>query len=88
MNYRRSILTIFLSGIIFSLLGGTIGFLLGKFLPDYYQGVFSAGQNPEFNPIAVGVGQGVTQGLMAGIAIGLIVIIIDVLSQARRHRKD
>ena len=53
-----------------------IGFLLGKFFPDYYRSVFANGMDPEFNPIAVGVGQGLTQGFVGGVVAGIVIIFI------------
>ena len=75
--------------------GGTVGWLLGRYLPGYYRFVVGdAAERPDFDPVAVGVGSGVTQGLLAGLAVGCIVVVavsyFDHLNRRRRtsYRED
>ncbi|BCX48680.1 hypothetical protein HAHE_25880 [Haloferula helveola] len=75
-SYRDAITAVFGSGLMFGAFGFVVGFLLGKFLPDYYRTVFSSGSDPDFNAVAVGIGQGVTQGFAAGIVVGIVIVLI------------
>jgi len=50
----------------------SIGAALGKYVPSYYRTVFRHGSDPDFDPVAVGIGQGLTQGLALGAVIGLV----------------
>jgi len=74
MSLRRATTAVFLCTLLFSGLGGTVGFLLGKLIPDYYRAVFSHGDAPFFDPVQVGLGLGLTQGMVGGAAIGLILV--------------
>ena len=74
MNPFSAIVCTLVSAVVFALLGSGVGFLLGRFNPEYYRGVFRNGDSPDFDPIAVGIGQGATQGLVGGILVGLIVV--------------
>jgi hypothetical protein len=57
--------------------GGTaVGFGLGRFNPGYYRAVFVNGADPEFDPVAVGVGLGLTQGTAAGLVVGLALVAL------------
>ena len=76
MIYLKSLGIVVASSLLFSGIGGMIGYLLGRFLPDYYRSVSFSGMQPGFNPVAYGDGQGVTQGLAGGAVIGLIVSAI------------
>ncbi|MGC4002072.1 MAG: hypothetical protein QM811_02540 [Pirellulales bacterium] len=66
---------LFGSALVFTALGGGVGYLLGRYLPGYYRSVFRNGQSPDFDPVAAGVGQGVTQGLVGGVVIGVVLIV-------------
>lgn len=79
----KAVLTIVVCALSFSVLGGLGGYVLGRFMPGYYRGVFSGGESPDFDPVAVGLGQGITQGLVAGGIIGLILVAILVWQYAR-----
>jgi hypothetical protein len=69
--------TFLLSGALtFGVIGLCVGAALGKFVPGYYQSVFPNGHDPDFDPLAVGVGQGLTQGVILGAIIGLIIVAV------------
>jgi hypothetical protein len=63
------------SAIFFAIAGGVIGYLLAVVIPQYYRDVFRAGQNPNFDPVAVGLGLGITEGAIAGLFVGAIVVV-------------
>jgi len=70
-----------------AVIGGGIGYGLGKLSPEYYQSVFERGNEQSFDPVAVGLGQGVTQGAVGGIVVGLVLVVLfvwrDVLLSAQ-----
>lgn len=53
------------------LIGAGIGFTLGKWVPNYYRSVFRAGNDPNFNPLSIGIGLGLTQGAVVGLLAGI-----------------
>jgi hypothetical protein len=63
--------TVLLAGV-----GAGIGWALGTCVPGYYRSVFPGGNDPRFDPVAVGVGQGLTQGAAGGVPVGLAVVAI------------
>jgi len=69
-----------------SLLGGTLGALMGTVAPDYYRAVFPHLNGPNFHPTAMGLALGAVQGLGGGIAVGFIILLIYVwyLTRAKR----
>ena len=75
MTILRGFAIIIGSAIFFAVAGGAIGYLLAITIPQYYRDVFRAGQNPDFDPVAVGLGLGITQGAIAGLLVGAIVVI-------------
>src|SRR5436190_1968579 len=74
MNRARSLITVVVSSLVFSFLGGVAGFALGTFAPGYYRGVFASGSDPTFKPVEVGLGLGISQGLMGGALIGVLLV--------------
>ena len=56
------------SGLIGGLVGTAIGFVLGKFAPDYYHTVFRMPRSVDLDPTHIGIGLGLTQGLGAGFS--------------------
>ncbi len=62
-----------------------IGAALGTFVPGYYRSVFSNGDNPSFDPVAVGIGQGLTQGVGTGLAVGIALLAVHYWRQTRSH---
>lgn len=81
-----SIAAVFGTACVGGVLGLAIGAALGSFIPDYYRSVFSGGDAPHFNPLAVGIGQGFTQGVVFGGVIGLVLVFMFYRHQARKHR--
>ena len=69
-----SVLAVFGSTIMGGLIGLGIGAALGLLVPGYYRSVFFSGGDPDFDPVAVGIGQGVTQGVVFGGVIGLVLV--------------
>lgn len=76
MNIAKALSLTIISSLVFTLLGGAIGFGLGQFVPNYYRTIARDGDEPGFDPLAFGVGQGVTQGMVAGIVIGIALVVI------------
>lgn len=64
------------SAFLGSLIGLGLGSALGSLLPGYYRSVFSNGNDPNFDPVAVGIGQGVTQGLAFGGIVGVVLVAL------------
>jgi len=64
-------------------IGGGIGYALGKLAPGYYRSVFVGGNEPSFDPVAVGIGQGVTQGAAGGIVVGLALVVLFIWRDVR-----
>ncbi|QDV46972.1 hypothetical protein Enr13x_68810 [Stieleria neptunia] len=71
-----SIGIVFVASGIGGVFGLAIGAALGSLLPGYYRSVFSGGDSPNFDPLAVGIGQGITQGVVFGAVVGLAVVAL------------
>ncbi|MEL7499942.1 MAG: hypothetical protein AAFN77_20230 [Planctomycetota bacterium] len=69
-----SIFGVFVSAALGGLGGAGLGAGLGYFNPGYYRAVFSGGDDPLFDPVAVGIGQGLGQGVLLGAAIGVALV--------------
>lgn len=72
---------------LLALLGGGIGYLLGRFYPDYYQAVFPHLRRDGGNAINVGIGLGATQGGALGFGAALTVCFLRAFSE-RRVRQE
>jgi hypothetical protein len=83
MSIKAAIATVFVCTAFFTLLGGSIGWALGTYSPGYYRNVFRSGNEPRFDPVAVGVGQGLTQGVAGGVAVGLILVALFIWRETR-----
>ena len=81
-----SVAIVFACALIGGLIGAGIGAALGSFLPSYYRSVFSGGQTPNFDPLAVGIGQGLTQGVGGGGAVGIIIVALFYWHRGRGER--
>ena len=66
--------SVFGCAFIGGLIGTGLGAALGVFAPGYYRSVFSNGDSPIFDPLAVGVGQGLTQGVVFGGVVGVLLV--------------
>ena len=75
MTVLRGFVITIASGIAFGVIGGAVGYSLGRFAPDYYRIVFRMPREIDLNPVQAGVGLGITQGLIAGLLIGLIIVV-------------
>ena len=86
LNWHR----IVVAGVGLVLGGGPagIGAALGAFVPGYYRSVFPSGGDPNFDPIAVGIGQGLTQGVVFGGIIGLLLVAMFYWNRSRTARTD
>jgi hypothetical protein len=76
MSIRKSFILVVSTILLFTSLGGLIGFCLGRFLPNYYRTVFRDGNDPGFDPISVGLSLGLTQGIVAGTIVGVAVLLV------------
>ena len=81
----RAILFVIASSATCGAAGLLIGAALGAFLPGYYRSVFSNGDSPNFDPLAVGIGQGLTQGVGTGLAVGVALLAVHYWRQTRAH---
>ena len=85
MTVIKGFVIVILSGIAFALGGAAIGYTLGVAMPGYYRAVFSSGQEPWFDPVAVGLGLGLTQGLVCGVVVGAVIVLAVAWSNSRRR---
>ena len=83
MSIRKAFLLLVSTTLFFTILGGVVGLILGKYLPNYYKYIFRDGDDTEFDPLAVGVGQGLTQGITAGAIIAVILLVVMVWHDVR-----
>jgi hypothetical protein len=67
--------------------GGSLGYGLGRFVPGYYRSVFPSAENPNFDPVGVGLGLGVSQGTAFGAFIGLGLVTVLALRESRLNAK-
>ncbi len=76
MSGSKALTLLFVTATVCTTFGGLVGFGLGRFFPNYYRNIFSNGNAPDFDPLAVGVGQGLTQGLTGGLVVGILLVLI------------
>jgi hypothetical protein len=74
MSLGKAFLVVVASAVVFAALGGTLGYLIGAYMPGYYRSVFENGGRSDFSPVEVGVGQGTTQGVVGGVVVGLALV--------------
>ena len=55
------------------LIGGLLGYLIGTYVPGYYETVFTLPE--DVNIVTLGTVLGMTQGLVAGLVLGAIVVV-------------
>src|SRR5436305_872301 len=75
MTIRRALTTILGSALGCGAGGALIGYLIGRFLPGAYRGLFSP-VPPDFSPTDVGVGLGIPQGAFFGAIVGTVAVAI------------
>jgi hypothetical protein len=88
MTVARGFAIIVASGVCFAVAGGGIGHALARIVPDYYHAVFRGVEDPDFDPVPVGLGLGIAQGLIARLVVGSIVVLAVAMSGLRRHEKE
>lgn len=71
----RSFLIIIGAALGFGAIGAALGLTLGRVAPAYYRGVFQGGDQPDFDPVQVGLGLGLSQGLICGVLAGIAVVL-------------
>ena len=86
MTVLRGFAITIASGLGFAVFGGLLGFLIGKFIPDYYRTVFRIPPGVDLDPAQAGLGLGVTQGLIGGLIIGLVIVATVAWYKSRVHR--
>lgn len=74
MTIPKAIVVVVTCALIVTAIGALMGGAIGAFVPGYYRSVFRGGHEPEFDPVAVGVGQGATQGIAGGVLVGMILV--------------
>ena len=79
---------VFATGSLGGLLGALLGAALGSFSPGYYRSVFSNGDSPNFDPVAVGIGLGLTQGVVFGTLVGLALVAMFYWYRSRSQRQS
>ncbi len=85
MTLMRMFLPVIACSLLFAVMGGAIGFGIGKFAPQYYRTVFSHADR-SFDPASVGVGLGASQGALGGAIIGLVLVALFSWQETRRAR--
>lgn len=88
MTCTRAVVTVLASTLLLAAVGGGIGFLLGRFVPDYYRGMFRDGYAPHFDPVSVGLGQGLTQGMAGGVVVGLVIVALLCWREVRLNQRS
>ena len=86
MTTLKALVIIAVCTLFCTVLGASVGFGLGKFVPNYYRSVAVEGREATFDSIAFGVGQGTTQGVVGGIIVGLALVAILSWREIRRLR--
>jgi hypothetical protein len=86
MTILKALTLLFGTTITLGLIGSSIGYSLGRFNPGYYRTVFRNGAEPDFDPVAVGIGQGLTQGTVGGVAVGMALIALFTWRDIRMQR--
>jgi hypothetical protein len=83
MTITKSLLLVFGCTLTGTLYGGTLGYVVGQWFPDYYRAVFHRLSDGPCNPTSMGVGQGVSTGSFGGIVVGLVLVALFVLQESR-----
>jgi hypothetical protein len=88
MTVFKGFLIVILSGIAFALAGGLIGWTIGTAMPGYYRAVMRSGNEPWFDPVAVGLGAGLTEGLVCGVMVGCVIVLAVAWYNSRQRPPD
>lgn len=76
MTPAKAILGVMICMVIGAAIGGSIGFLIGRFSPDALRVQFRAANDPGIDPVQIGLGIGLPQGCMLGAAVGVALVAI------------
>ncbi len=74
MTPLKGIIITLSASILFGLLGGAAGYMLGSIAPEYYRLVFRISPEITTDVPRLGFVLGVTQGLVAGTLVGLVIV--------------
>ena len=74
-------------GLVGSLLGTVIGWLLAVIAPEHFQQLFNRTGDPAFRPIAMGLGLGMAQGFGAGVGLGTLLAVVQAWLDVRRQQQ-
>lgn len=76
MKTREMLKLILLCAVLFTALGGVVGFSVGLLAPDFYRVIIRYSEGPHFNPVQVGTGIGIVNGAFVGVAVGVALVVI------------
>ena len=83
MTITKGLTTVVATGLAFGVAGAIVGFLIGRFAPDFYRVAFHSHGMQPFDPQTLGFALGLVQGLMVGIGVGLVVVLAVTWSEKR-----
>lgn len=87
MTLTKAFLTVLLSMALGGVIGGGIGYAVGRFFPDALRVQFRHAAQPEVDPVQVGTGIGIPQGVMLGAVVGLGITAVMAWHDARVRRQ-
>lgn len=87
MSIGKSIVLTALSSLVLALLGALIGFIIARFVPEYYESVFPHMVKVD-DWVPVGIVLGSTQGAIGGLAVGLVLTWIFVWKEIKTGSGD
>jgi hypothetical protein len=87
MTWGKGIAIVAATTVLGAIVGAALGFTLGRFVPAYYRSVFSRGNSPDFDPVAVGIGLGFSQGTAVGVFVGLALVAAIAWFKSRKSRE-
>ena len=83
MTLARGFTTTVVSGLVGGVVGLALGYLAGKYTPDYYRITFDIQPGTSYDPIQLGMGLVATQGLVGGLIVGLGIVSVVAWFQVR-----
>lgn len=83
MTLARGFTTTLISGFVGCAAGIGLGYLAGKYTPDYYRITFDIPNDVRYDTVQLGMGLGATQGLVGGLVVGLGVVLAVTWFQIR-----
>lgn len=88
MNIPKALATVAGTALGFGIAGTALGALLGKIAPSFYHLMFRYRDQPDLEPVELGIGLGLTQGVIWGMVIGTLLVAILAWRETRLARKD